>query len=188
MAKPITKLDELKIKNYFRIVCSDPFDLSPLGSGSPKQLLKAWHKVIADDERSNPGGSYSQTRELYEDHERLSREALRIYAAIAVLSFKDSPETVKVLEEIGITAPNKQALLSLAADIYKGRNLKIKELERDLQDRKRPTLTECYAELATINTYGFSLTGENTMMEYRGAQEVIRKRIAKNTEHGQSDN
>jgi hypothetical protein len=92
------------------------------------------------------------------------------------------------LEEIGITAPNKQALLSLAADIYKGRNLKIKELERDLQDRKRPTLTDCYAELATINTYGFSLTGENTMMEYRGAQEVIRKRIAKNTEHGHTDN
>jgi len=184
----VKSIDELDLRTYFRIVCSDPLDLSPLGKGTKAELSKAWHAIVEQDAEASGGGSFSRTKELYEDMDRLSKRAHRIGACIIVLSNKESKESELVLAELGVTSAEGQNLVAVASDRYKGLMIKIDEIEKELGDRQQPTKKECMRQLVVIQSYIPSINLKSALAEYRAAQDIVREMNAKKQQNGQSDN
>ena len=177
----VESIDTITMRQYFRIVCSDPFDLSHLGRGTERQRLKAWKRIIEQD---SEGGTYTRTVELIEDRQRLSKRALRIQACIVVLSRRPSPSSIDILRSLGITANPQQDNIAMASDRINGLMIKIDDIDRELGERKRPTMAECMRQLSVIKTY-VPVSLDTTLAEYRGAQQLV---IEMNRKHGKSDN
>lgn len=177
----VESIDTITMRTYFRIVCSDPFDLSPLGKGTQEQREAAWKKIVEEDAKMNTHGSYSQTVELLEARDRAAIRSLRIYACMVAISHGDT-DSIEILRSLGIEANAGQDLMAIAHERRVGLQSKIDEIDKEVGERKRPTLKECYVEMEVLNSYGHKLTGDSTLIEYRAVQDLVRKQNAKNDE------
>lgn len=184
----VESIDTLTLRQYFRIITSDPFSLVELGKGTDEARLKAWKKIIDEDAKSNKLGSHNRITELMEDRNRIYNRALRISACILTLSHKESESSVEILKSLSIEGTSKENLFAVAKDRYNGLIAKLNDLDKELGDRKPITMADCMREMVIIQTYIPSISLQSTLAEYRASQQLVREMNNKKPNNGKSDN
>lgn len=184
----VESIDILTLRQYFRIITSEPFSLSELGKGSDEKRMKAWKKIVEQDAELNKLSSHNHMTELIEDRERISLRAMRISAALLVLSRKDSESSLEVLKSLSIEGKDLENTFAIAKDRLNGLKSQIDEIDKEIGERKRPTFQDCMREMIVIQTYIPSVNLNTTLAEYRAAQQIVREMNAKKPKNGESDN
>lgn len=90
-----------------------------------------------------------------------------------------------VLASFGITG-ERERVVSLCADMIKGTQRQIHDLQRMFKDKPRITKKDCYRELSMIAKH-YPVTAKSSLTEYRGAQANYIDYV-NSLKHGNPDN
>lgn len=183
----VESIDTITLRQYFRIITSEPFSLAELGKGTDEKRLKAWKKIVQQDAESNKNGSHNRITELLEDKDRAYKRWLRITGALITLSHKNSESSIEVLKSLSIEGKDLKNLFAVANDRINGLIAKMNEIDMEIGERKRPTYADCMREMMIIQTY-IHVTLDTTLAEYRAAQQLVREMNNKKPNNGKSDN
>lgn len=179
----ITSPDNLPVGVYFDIITSNPINLRPLGGLTDGQRMKAWLKIRQEDDKINP--ARSDTQSLYEEHDFLVLRVYKLHLCYIVLQRRDSQACMDVLASFGITGDRERAV-ALCADMIKGTQGQIRDLQASFKDKPRITKRDCYRELSMIAKH-YPVTAKSSLTEYRGAQANYIDYV-NSLKHGNPDN